>query len=127
MRADGTIAWVDGPGWHVIDGTPLLALSCTFIPARLSDNRYLSGTDYRAQLMALPEPLRSQLLEGDFRAGREDAANQVIPWEFIAAAQARWRPDGGRGVKMTTIGAGLAQGGADATVLARLHDTWFAP
>jgi hypothetical protein len=125
MRADGSIAWVDGPGMHAIDGVMLQALSCTFIPARLSDNRFLRDTNYRAQLMALPEPLRSKLLEGDFLAGREDAANQVIPWDFIAAAQARWTPDGGRGVKMTTIGVDVAQGGADDTVLARLHGTWF--
>ena len=31
----GSIAWVDGPGTHLIDGMPLQALSCTFIPARL--------------------------------------------------------------------------------------------
>jgi hypothetical protein len=37
-RANGTIAWVDGPGTHAIDGKDLRALSCTFIPARLSDN-----------------------------------------------------------------------------------------
>ena len=42
MRADGTIAWVDGPGTHEIDGVTLRALSCTFIPARLSDNRFLA-------------------------------------------------------------------------------------
>jgi hypothetical protein len=124
MRADGTFVWVDGPGPHEIDGMSLPALSCTFIPARLSDNRYL-GADYRAQLLALPEPMRSKLLEGDFLAGREDAVSQVIPWDFIEAAQARWKPDGGRGVKMTTIGVDVAQGGADETVLARLHDTWF--
>jgi len=123
-RADGTFAWFDGPGPHAIDGKDVKALSCTFIPARLSDNRYL-GEDYRTQLMALPEPLRSKLLEGDFLAGREDAANQVIPWDFIEAAQARWKPDGGRGVKMTTIGVDVAQGGPAETVLARLHDTWF--
>ena len=46
MRADGSIAWQDGPGMHTIDGTPLLAISCTFIPARLSDNRYLRDTKY---------------------------------------------------------------------------------
>ena len=48
MRADGSIAWVDGPGMHVIDGTPLLAISCRFIPARLADNRYLRDTEYQA-------------------------------------------------------------------------------
>jgi hypothetical protein len=29
--------------------------------------------------MGLPEPLRSTLMNGDFLAGREDGANQVIP------------------------------------------------
>ena len=87
MRADGSIAWVDGPGMHVIDGMKLRALSCTFIPARLSDNRFLRDADYEAQLMSLPEPLRSKLLNGDFLAGREDGANQVIPWDWIERAQ----------------------------------------
>ncbi len=126
-RADGSFAWVDGPGTHAIDGKDLRALSCTFIPARLSDNRYLSGGDYEAQLMGLPEPVRSKLLNGDFLAGREDGASQVIPWAWIERAQERWTPDGGRGVKMTTIGVDIALGGADDTVLAPLHDTWFAP
>jgi hypothetical protein len=77
--------------------------------------------------MGLPEPLRSKLLHGDFLAGREDGANQVIPSAWIKAAQERWTPDGGRGVKMTTLGVDVAQGGADDTVLAPLHGTWFAP
>jgi hypothetical protein len=126
-RADGSIAWVGGPGVHVIDGVPLVALSCTFIPARLSDNRFLRDTGYRAQLMSLPEPLRSKLLDGDFVAGREDAPNQVIPTAWIVAAQQRWSADGGRNVKMTTLGVDVAQGGADDTVLAPLHGTWFGP
>ena len=127
MRADGTIAWVDGPGTHEIDGVPLEAISCTFIPARLSDNRFLRDTDYRAQLMNLPEPLRSKLLDGDFTAGREDDARQVIPSEWIRLAQEKWRPDGGRGVPMTTLGVDVAQGGADDTVLVPLHGTWVGP
>lgn len=127
MRADGTIAWVDGPGTHVIDGVPLEAISCTFIPARLSDNRYLSDTGYRAQLMNLPEPIRSKLLNGDFSAGREDAPNQVIPTAWIEQAFGRWKPDGAQGLKMLTLGVDVAQGGADETVLAALHGTWFAP
>ena len=102
MRADGTIAWVDGPGMHVIDGAPLVALSCTFIPARLSDNRFLRDTDYRAQLMSLPEPLRSKLLHGDFLAGREDARE---PGDPARPGSRRRRSAGSRtaasGVKMT--------------------------
>ena len=76
MRADGTLAWVDGPGTHDIDGEQLQALSCTFIPALLDDNRFLRDTGYRAQVMSLPEPLRSKLLKGDFLAGREDRASR---------------------------------------------------
>ena len=125
MRADGTFAWVDGPGTHEVDGEQLEALSCTFIPARLDDNRFLRDTGYRAQIMAMPEPLRSKLLKGDFVAGKEDAAQQVIPSAWIAAAQARWTPDGGRDRKMTTLGVDVAQGGADETVLAPLFVTWF--
>jgi hypothetical protein len=76
-RADGTFAWVDGPGTHMVDGVALEALSCTFIPARLADNRHLSDTGYRARVMSLPEPMRSKLLNGDFTAGREDGAGAV--------------------------------------------------
>jgi hypothetical protein len=111
---------------HLIDGLPLLALSCTFIPARLDDNRFLRDTDYRKQLMNLPEPLRSKLLNGDFLAGRADAPSQVIPWAWIEGAQKVWTPDGAQGLKMTTLGVDVAQGGADETVLVALHGTWFA-
>jgi|SRR5215510_6060667 len=58
--------------------------------ARLDDNPYLRHTAYRARVMALPEPLRSKLLKGDFLAGRQDAEFQVIPSAWIAAAQERW-------------------------------------
>lgn len=40
--------------------------SRTFIPSRISDNPYLLGTGYLSQLQSLPEPLRSQMLNGDF-------------------------------------------------------------
>jgi hypothetical protein len=127
MRADGSMAWVDGPGEQMIDGKSQLAISCTFIPARLADNCYLRDTGYLAQLMNLPEPLRSKLLDGDFSAGREDATNQVIRSAWISEAQGRWKPDGGQGLKMLTLGVDVAQGGADETVLAALYGTWFAP
>jgi hypothetical protein len=127
MRADGSLAWVEGGGTHMIDGVALEAMSMSFIPARLADNRFLRDTGYRARVMGLPEPLRSKLLEGDFSAGREDVTNQVIPAAWIAAAQARWNAEGGRNIQMTTLGVDVAQGGADDTVLAALHGTWFAP
>src|SRR6185503_4178085 len=51
LRADGSIAWVDGPGKHMFDGVALEAMSASFIPARLADNRYLRDSGYRARLM----------------------------------------------------------------------------
>jgi hypothetical protein len=66
--------------------------SRTFIPSRITDNPHLFGTGYMAQLQALPEPLRSQMLLGDFHAGMEDDPWQVIPTAWVEAAMARWKP-----------------------------------
>jgi len=52
MRADGSMAWVGGSGEHMIDGKSQLAISCTFIPARLADNRYLRGRTRKRTLAA---------------------------------------------------------------------------
>ena len=103
------------------------------IPARLDDNPYLSETSYRAGLQSLPEPLRSQLLNGDFSAGREDDAWQVIPSAWVAAANRRWADAprdaaDGRRRRMIALSADIAMGGRDDTVLAALYeDAWFAP
>lgn len=98
--------------------------SRTFIPARLTDNRYYMATDYMAQLQALPEPLRSQMLNGDFQAGVEDDAMQVIPTAWVDAAVARWKA---KDVKppMDSLGCDVARGGKDNTVIARRHGWWF--
>jgi hypothetical protein len=53
--------------------------SRTFFPAKVTDNPYLMKTGYDRQLESLPEPLRSQLRYGDFAAGLDDDAYQVIP------------------------------------------------
>lgn len=99
--------------------------SRTFIQSLLRNNPYLANTGYRAQIQSLPEPLRSQLLNGDFVVGREDHEWQVIPTAWVRAAQDRWtpRPPGA----MTAIGVDVAQGGGDHTVLAPRHGPWYAP
>lgn len=117
--------WVDGPGFYDVDGEEYEALSRTFIPASLDDNPYLKDTGYRARLQSLPEPLRSQLLYGDFMSGREDDAYQVIPSEWVEAAMDRWDASG-KDKPMVVIGVDVAQGGKDKTVLAPLHSNWFA-
>lgn len=98
--------------------------SRTFIPARLTDNPYYMKTGYMATLQALPEPLRSQMLRGDFLAGVQDDAMQTIPTAWVEAAQARWKkPD--QLPPMDSVGIDVARGGQDSTVIARRHGMWF--
>lgn len=102
----------------------LVPRSRTFIPARLTDNPYYMATGYMATLQALPEPLRSQMLYGDFNAGIEDDPWQVIPTTWVEQAQARWsKPQ--RLAPMSSLGVDVARGGKDQTVIARRHDMWF--
>ncbi|AAR97691.1 MULTISPECIES: terminase family protein [Bordetella] len=98
--------------------------SRTFIPARVTDNPYYVDSGYLVTLQSLPEPLRSQMLYGDFNAGIEDDPWQVIPTAWVEAAQARWkRPD--RLAPMDSLGVDVARGGRDNTILARRHAMWF--
>lgn len=100
--------------------------SRTFIPARLDDNPILASTNYLSELQAAPEPLRTQMIYGDMNVGRSDDAWQVIPSDWLKAAVARWRKDGGDGVTMDAVGADVAYGGADRTCIVRRHGIWFA-
>lgn len=121
------IHWVDGPGNYEFDGETYTAKSYTFIPASLEDNPYRNTVEYRATLQSLPEPLRSQLLYGDFGAGVKDQDYQVIPTAWVRAAQARWREDGWRDTMMTAMGLDPAGGGRDSAELAYRHGGWYGP
>jgi hypothetical protein len=99
--------------------------SRTFIPARVVDNPYYVKSGYIATLQALPEPLRSQMLKGDFLAGSEDAAWQVIPTEWVLLAQKRWRTSAKPFIHMSTLGVDVARGGRDKTVITARFDNWF--
>jgi len=101
--------------------------SRTFIPASLEDNPYLMETDYAIILQNLPEPLRSQLLYGDFSIGHEDDPWQVIPTEWVRMAQRRWEGREGPDVPLTTVGVDPARGGSDKTVVAKRYGNWIAP
>jgi hypothetical protein len=70
------------------DGELIKPMSRTFIPSRVSDNQYLASTNYMATLQALPEPLRSQMLYGDFKAGMGDDPWQLFP---LHGSMRRWR------------------------------------
>lgn len=133
----GELRWyamLDGKDTEVQEHKPfrwrgllIIPLSRTFVPSRVQDNPYLMETGYEAQLQALPEPLRSQMLLGDFRAGRGDDPWQVVPTEWVRQAMERWEPckPGAEGL-MSSIGADVARGGRDETIVARRHGTWFS-
>ncbi len=144
----GELRWfavIAGVDKEVEDGTPfeyegemVQPRSRTFIPARLTDNPYLMQTGYMSVLQAMPEPLRSQMLYGDFSIGVQDDPWQVIPTDWVRRAQARWTPEGAPKLRneetgeeapapMTAVGVDVARGGKDKTVLACRYGTWFAP
>jgi len=117
---------VEGPAPIVVpwDKDPLVPKSRTFIPSSVDDNLFLSSTGYKATLQSLPEPLRSQMLRGDFNAGAADPAWQTIPTEWVKAAQARWTKRVAKG-PMTALGLDPARGGTDKTCASRRHGQWF--
>ena len=107
-----------------INGERICPRSRTFIPARVQDNPYL-GRDYLATLQALPEPMRSKMLFGDFKAGREDNAYQVIPSEWVRLAQERWRCRPRPQTPMSALGVDVARGGRDRTIITPRYDNWL--
>ena len=99
-------------------------MSRTFIPSRVTDNPFLANSGYVRNLQALPEPLRSMMLFGDFSAGLEDDPMQVIPTAWVEEAQERWRRKK-RKAEMLSMGVDVARGGKDKTIIARRHGMWF--
>ena len=133
----------DGRAFVLVDGEPCYTFdpddytpeaiikpkSRTFIPARVTDNPYYMATDYMSTLQALPEPLRSQMLYGDFQAGISDDPWQVCPTAWVEAAMVRWTDEYPKG-EMLTLGVDVARGGKDRTVIAPKHRSrtgglWF--
>ena len=115
---------VPGPEPVMVGNEEMTPKSRTFIPSSVDDNLFLSTTGYKATLQALPEPLRSQMLRGDFNAGAADPAWQLIPTDWVKAAQARWTKRDSKGA-MTALGFDPARGGLDKSTAARRHNTWF--
>lgn len=132
----GVLRWyarVDGEEREREDGTPfwykgerIVPKSRTFIPARLADNPDLISSNYGATLQALPEPLRSQLLYGDFAIGMDDDPWQVIPTVWIRAAMAR-HGERRQPTIPPHIGVDVARGGKDKTVIALRYGNYYAP
>lgn len=120
---DDKLTWFDRGEPFTHKGERITPRSRTFIPARLKDNPILEATNYGATLQSLPEPLRSQLLYGDFLASMEDDPWQVIPTSWVEAAQRRWadtHPE-----PLSALGVDVARGGRDKTVIAPRRGKWF--
>ena len=133
----GELRWfavINGEDLEVESGDPLThrgelitPKSRTFIPARLADNPYLETTGYRTVLQGLPEPLRSQMLYGDFKAGVEDDIWQVIPTAWVDAAIERGRRTLKPDSPLSALGVDPSRGGRDKFVIAPRWDNWFGP
>jgi hypothetical protein len=124
---DDALQWFRTGEEVVHKGERVRPRSRTFIPGRVDDNPVLLRTGYKATLQALPEPLRSQMLYGDFSAGVEDDAWQVIPTDWVRAAQARWTPERPAGQPLSCLGVDVARGGQCQTVVAPRYGAWFGP
>lgn len=116
------------------DGRMYFPQSRTFLPSGLDDNPWYDGGQYRSALQSMPEPLRSQLLYGDFKAGLKDGVWQGIPTAWIKAAQARWRAlwntYNGRvpeQLRILQLGIDVSRGGRDRTVLTPRYGVFFGP
>ena len=138
-RGGSTDIWLDtGDPFVLVNGAPVYDFdptdyrpedivtpkSRTFIPARVTDNPYYMESGYMSTLQALPEPLRSQMLYGNFQAGIKDDPWQVIPTAWVEAAQARWKPRLPV-PRMDSMGVDVARGGKDNTTIARRHGWWW--
>jgi len=131
---DGEVRWfvrIDDEEVEVEDGNifehngeTLYPVSRTFITATRYDNPYLTE-EYERMLGNMPEPLRSAMMYGDFTLAANDDRWQVIPTNWILAAQERWRNGTRPDVALRSMGVDVAHGGKDKTVIARLYGTWF--
>lgn len=123
--ADGKDREVEGPITVVEDGIEFRAMSRTFFPARVTDNPYYMASGYASQLYSLEEPFRSMMLKGSFASSFEDDPFQLFPSKWVDIAMARWKqPD--VVPAMDAVGADIARGGRDKTVVFCRHGAWFS-
>jgi hypothetical protein len=115
--ADGSEHVVENPERIYVKGLPIDPVSRTFIPATLADNPYLRNTRYASVVNALPEPMRSRMLFGDFEIKPEDRDWQIVPSAWFQAATERWRRRGAPSAPISVISIDVAHGGSDKTTI----------
>ena len=108
-----------------IEGSVVVPRSRSFIRASVADNPLLMESGYQNTLNSLPEPLRSKLLLGDFLSGMSSNPWQVIPDEWVEAAQARWDIKYKYKIPQSVIAIDPARGGNDCTAIATKHGNYI--
>lgn len=109
-----------------LHGVTVPAQSRTFISSKFTDNPYYDKEQYAKSLAGLPVEAREILVSGNFLTTRSDDAFQLIPTAWIREAQARWTSATPPGIPLCAIGADVAQGGNDRSVLAKRYDGYYA-
>jgi hypothetical protein len=108
------------------NGETIYPRSRTFIKSLLSDNPfYAHDSHYISVLQSLPEPMRSQLLHGDFAASQMPNPWQVIPSEWVRLAQRRWVEREKPETPITAVGIDPSRGGHDKTAMSERYDNYF--
>lgn len=134
--SDGELRWyatIDGQEKEfpngaaiVYKGETIYPRSRTFIRAMVGDNPFYSqDSRYLSVLQSLPEPLRSMLLHGNFAASAAPDPFQVIPTDWVLAAQRRYRERERPATPLTAVGIDCARGGDDQMTLAPRYDNYF--
>ncbi len=133
--ANGELRWfasIDGKDTEVASGDKfkhkgeiIRPMSRTFIQSKVTDNKFFANSGYISVLQSLPEPLRSQMLEGRFDVGLSDDEWALIASRDVESAMARWEEKDLPG-PITAIGVDPSRG-QDATVIAVRHGWYFAP
>lgn len=134
---DGEVRWyakIDNRDQEVENGEPfehkgetIYPRSRTFIRALVDDNPfYAQDGRYLSVLQNLPEPLRSMFRWGDFEATAAANPFQIIPTDWVLAAQKRWMERDKPDVPLISVGIDCVRGGNDNMTLSRRYDNWFA-
>lgn len=109
-------------------GEMMYPRSRTFIRSLLDDNPFYAndGGRYRSTLQALPSTLKKQMLYGDFYADDEPEPFQIIPTDWVLAAQQRWvQSEKPKDAPLSAVGIDPSRGGNDKSSLAKRYDNWF--
>jgi hypothetical protein len=123
----GELRWftVADDGRETEHGQPVPgARSRTFVPAKLTDNPYLSRTSYADVLASLDSQLRRALRDGVWALEAGDDYLRVIPAAWVRAAQARWNSTNAERLPQSCIAVDPARGGLDRTSAAVRYGMW---